>query len=404
MARAFDGVRVIDLTQVFAGPYATSMLAALGADVIKVEPPAGDQGRGLLDRGPLAAAGMSPAFLGLNAGKLSLAIDLKRCEAQALVRRLVESADVFVENSRPGVMERLGLSYEALSVVRPELVYCSISGYGQQGPKRDAPAYDGAVQAASGMMSIGGPPGEDPLRVAFPVVDMTTGLNACIAICSALYRRAASGEGQFLDVAMFDSALSVMSPIVNSYLVAGTEPFQTGNSSLTLQPTTDLFQTQDGTMQVAALTEPQIKALCATLGRSDLLDDPRFRTIPDQIANRDAMRAEIAPKFLERTRAQWVADLSEAGVPAGRVVTIPEALEEPQLRARNLLVETPGVDLPERGDTPLTIVNVGFEAGSDGPDNGAPAPRLGQHSDDVLRELGLDASEIQRLHDEGMIF
>ena len=407
MARAFDDVRVIDLTQVFAGPYATLMLAGLGADVVKLEPLAGDQGRRLLDHGPLAAAGMSPAFIGLNAGKRSLAIDLKRPEALALVRRLVESADVFVENSRPGAMERLGLSYEALSAVRPELIYCSISGYGQQGPRSDAPAYDGAVQASSGMMSIGGEPGQDPLRVAFPVIDMTTGLNACIAISSALYRRATHGEGQFLDVAMFDSALSIMSPVVNSYLVAGTEPYQTGNSSLTLQPTTDLFQTKNGTMQIAALTVAQIESLCATLGRSDLLADERFHTIADQITNREAMRAEIAPLFLERTRAEWVEILTQAGVPVGRVVTIPEALAEPQVRARRVIAEVPPVDLPglepPGGGEPLTIVNAGWEAGDEGPNNGAAAPRLGQHSDDVLRELGLDAPEIVRLRDDGVI-
>lgn len=398
MPRAFENVRVIDLTQVFAGPYATSMLASLGADVIKLEPLAGDQGRRLLDRGPLAEAGMAPAFLGLNAGKRSLAIDLKQPAAQALVRRLVETADIFVENSRPGVMQRLGLSYDTLRSLRPALIYCSISGYGQSGPKRDAPAYDGAVQAASGMMSIGGMPGEDPLRVAFPVIDMTTGLNACIAICSALYRREAVGEGQYLDVAMFDCALSVLSPIVNSYLVAGTMPFQTGNSSLTLQPTTDLFQTQDGTIQVAALTDPQIRAFCAVLGRPDLLDDPRFRTIPDQIANREAMRAEIAPLLLARTRAEWMAVLTEAGVPAGRVVTIPEALEEPQIAARRILVDAPGP-----GEQPVRIVNAGFEAAVDGPDNAAAAPRLGQHSDELLGELGLDAAAIAQLREQGVI-
>jgi crotonobetainyl-CoA:carnitine CoA-transferase CaiB-like acyl-CoA transferase len=303
-------------------------------------------------------------------------------------------------------MERLGLSYEALSAVRPALIYCSISGYGQEGPRRDAPAYDGAVQASSGMMSIGGEPGQDPLRVAFPVIDMTTGLNACIAITSALYRRATTGAGQFLDVAMFDSALSVMSPVVNSYLVAGTEPYQTGNSSLTLQPTTDLFPTKNGSMQIAALTMAQIESLCATLGRSDLLADERFRTIADQITNREAMRAEIAPLFLERTRVEWVEILTRAGVPVGRVVTIPEALAEPQVKARRLLVETPldlpGVELPEV-DEPRTIVNAGWEAGDEGPDNGAPAPRLGQHSDEVLGELGLAASEIAGLRQGGVI-
>lgn len=398
MARAFAGVRVVDLTQVFAGPYATAMLASLGADVIKVEPPGGDGARGLLDAGPLSAAGMAPAFLGLNAGKRSLALDLKRPEAPGIVRRLVAAADVFVENARPGAMARLGLGYDDLRAVRPDLIYCSISGYGQEGSKRDAPAYDGAVQAASGMMSIGGEPGGDPLRVAFPVIDMGAGLTAGMAISSALYRRAMSGEGQRLDVAMFDTALSLMSPVVNGYLVSGTMPYQTGNSSLTLQPTTDLFHAADGALTVAALTEPQVRAFCSVVGRPDLLDDDRFRTIADQIRHRDAMRAELAPALRRRPRAEWLRALTEAGVPAGAVVSIPEAVNEPHVAQRRVLADAPGPD-----GRRVQLVNLGFEAGDDGPSHAAPAPRLGEHSTAVLRELGFDADEIAGLLETGTI-
>ena len=260
MTRAFDGIRVIDFTQVLAGPFATQQLAQLGADVIKIEQPVtGDQTRGLMPG--TDDAGMSPSFLTCNLGKRSLTLNLKAGQARAIVHALVRSADVVAENFTPGVMQRLGFDYATLAAIKPDLIYCSISGYGQSGPKASYAAYDGAIQAASGMMAITGHPETGPTRTGYMPVDMATALNAAFAISAALYRRNVTGAGQFIDVAMMDTAMVVQAPQVTGFLVNGVQPELFGNRSPTRQPTANVFATADGHVQVVALKEPQVRKL-----------------------------------------------------------------------------------------------------------------------------------------------
>ncbi len=254
MTQAFSGLRVLDFTQVLAGPFATQQLAVLGADVIKIEQPGtGDQTRGLMNARAAAGPGMSPSFLTCNLNKRSLALDLKAPEAGEIVRRLVAASDAVVENFRPGVMTRLGLDYPALSAVRPDLVYCSISGYGQRGPRAGTGAYDGAIQADSGMMAITGHPETGPTRTGYMPVDMATALNTAFVLAAALYRRLATGQGQYLDVAMMDTAMVLQASQISNHLVNGEIPQLIANRSPTGQPTANVFRAADGYLQVIAL-------------------------------------------------------------------------------------------------------------------------------------------------------
>jgi crotonobetainyl-CoA:carnitine CoA-transferase CaiB-like acyl-CoA transferase len=398
--KAFAGVRIVEFAQVIAGPFATALLGYLGADVIKVEPPgAGDQARRLMDTGPLAAANMAPLFQGMNAGKRSLSLDLKHPAAGEVVRRLVARANAVVENSRPGVMERLGLGYEALSAMRPGLVYCSVSGFGQTGPRRDAPAYDGAIQAASGMMSVNGYEGDGPLKVGFAVSDGTAALMTAFALSSALYRQAVTGEGQYLDVSMFDSSLWMLSPLVTNYLIAGDEPRQLGNSSLTQLPTANVFPTKSGYLQVSAITQPQVRLLWETLGRSDVATAARYAGQARQLEHAAELREILIRELAGREAAEWEAILNAAGVPASRVLTVPEAIEFARASGRGTLLEFPA----REGLPPSFALNAGFVATPDSPGAATPAPLVGEHTGEVLGELGFTPSEVAELRSAGAI-
>ena len=275
MSLAFSDIRIIDFTQVLAGPFATQQLALLGADVVKIEQPeVGDQTRGLMNDREDRSAGMSPSFLSCNLGKRSITLNLKSPEVKPIIHRLVEGADVVVENFRAGVMDKLGFGYESLKHIRPDLIYCAISGYGQSGPKAAVPAYDGAIQADSGMMAITGYPETGPTRTGYMPVDMATALNSAFAIAAALYRRRTTGLGQFIDVAMMDTAMVLQTAQVSNYLVNGTVPQLIGNRSPTGQPTANAFATADGFMNVLALRDGQVAALFRLIGREDALAMP----------------------------------------------------------------------------------------------------------------------------------
>jgi CoA:oxalate CoA-transferase len=383
-AGLLSGIRVLDLTNVLAGPYCAYQLALLGADVIKVEQPGGgDLARQLGASPELNKAGMGASFLAQNAGKRSVALDLKKEADRERFLDLVATADALVENFRPGVMERLGLSFERLREIRPGLVYCAISGFGQTGPMRDNPAYDQIIQGLSGVMSITGTAETAPLRVGYPVCDTIGGLAGAFAIVSALLRQKTSGEGAFLDVSMLESTLSVMGWPVSNFLTAGVEPTPMGNENMTAAPS-GTFRTGDGLLNIAANKQEQFVTLCGLIGRPELADDPRFAERETRKKNRAALNAAIEDALAVRPAAVWEETFNRAGVPAGRVLNIPEVLDEPQVVGRNMTQRFDGV-LPD--GRALTVVRGGFLVDGQAPLPASPPPRLGEHSDEIFATI-----------------
>ncbi|MEL7517144.1 MAG: CoA transferase [Pseudomonadota bacterium] len=378
-----SGVRVLDLTNVLAGPYCCYQLALFGAEVIKVERAgSGDLARQLGSDPDRNASGMGISFLAQNAGKQSVTLDLKLETDRARFIRLVKTADVLVENFRPGVMDRLGLGYDVLRVDQPELIYCAISGFGQDGPLRDAPAYDQIVQGVSGVMSITGTAEGDPTRVGYPLADTFGGMTAAFAISAALNRRP---RGCFLDVSMLDAMLSSMGWVVSNHLIGGTEPVRHGNENTTSAPS-GTFRTADDPINIAANQDQQWETLARLLGLADLMAEPAYRTREDRKRNRLALRDELETVLAQRPAAHWVETLSAAGVPCGPVLNVPAALDQPQVRGRDLIasVEVAG------GPVDVCASPVLIDGRRPHP-NSAP-PVLGQDSDrlDALCERGAE--------------
>jgi crotonobetainyl-CoA:carnitine CoA-transferase CaiB-like acyl-CoA transferase len=401
MSQAFAGIRVLDFTQVLAGPFATQQLAVLGADVIKIEQPgSGDQTRGLMNTNTRAGLGLAPSFLTCNLVKRIIVLNLKDPEARNIVFDLVADAHAVVENFRPGVMARLGLDYQSLRERRAGLVYCSISGYGQSGPRADVAAYDGAIQADSGMMAITGHPETGPTRTGYMPVDMATALNTAFALAAALYRRLATGEGQYLDVAMMDTAMVLQAPQISNHLVNGTTPGLLGNRSPTGQPTANVFRTADGNVQIIALRDAQIRSLFQALGCPEALDDPRLATLDGRLANYDHVVALVESRLLARSTADWLALMREHGVPAAPIRALADAVADPQFQHRSVFAEVPA---PRDAGQRIRLVQGGFCSEIDGPTVSRAAPTLGEHTAEVLRELGYPASRIEALARQGVI-
>lgn len=384
MTELLSGIRVLDLTNVLAGPYCAYQLALLGADVIKVEvPQGGDLARQLGGSPTLNSAGMGASFLAQNAGKRSVVLDLKKPADRERFLDLVASADALVENFRPGVMDRLGLGYEALKAVRPGLVYCAISGFGQTGPMRDNPAYDQIIQGLSGIMSITGTPETAPLRVGYPVADTLGGLVGAFAIASALVRQKTNGEGAFLDVSMLECTLSALGWPVSNYLTAAVDPEPMGNENMTAAPS-GAFRTGDGLLNIAANKQEQFVALCRLIGRAELAVDPRFAERETRKRNRAALKVEIEDALAGAAAAVWEETLNRAGVPAGRVLTIPQVLAETQVLERQVTANFEGVPGMDR---PLTVLRGGFMVDGAAPLPTKPPPALGEHMDEVFADL-----------------
>ncbi|OAN70728.1 CoA-transferase [Jannaschia sp. EhC01] len=389
------GVRVLDLTNVLAGPFACHQLAHLGAEVIKVENPrGGDLARNLGASPELSAKGMGISFLAQNAGKKSLTLNLKRAAGKEALKRLVETADVLVENFRPGVMGRLGLGYDVLKAVKPTLIYCAISGFGQDGPWAANPAYDQIVQGASGVMSITGT--GEPTRVGYPLSDTVGGLTAAMAITAALNARP---RGTFIDVSMLEATLATMGWVVSNHLIGGVAPQANGNENPTSAPS-GTFQAEDAPLNIAANKDEQWEALAPLLGRADLLADARFATREDRKANRHALRAELETVLTTRSAAHWVALLNANGIPSGPVLSLPQILSHPQVAGRGLLARfdnTPGLDIA------IDVVSTGFQLDGTRPTVPTPPPALGQDTRDILHDLGYHEDDIRHLAEEGVI-
>ena len=391
------GVRVLDLTNVLAGPFACHQLVHLGAEVIKVEAVGrGDLARNLGADPELSAKGMGISFLAQNAGKTSLTLNLKDPRGKDILRQLVEGADVLVENYRPGVMDRLDLGYARLKEVNPSLIYCAISGFGQNGPWADRPAYDQIIQGVSGVMSITGDAESAPLRVGYPLADTVGGLTAAMMICAALNARE---RGTFIDVSMLESVLATMGWVVSNHLVGGVAPIAQGNENPTSAPS-GTFQCADGLINIAANKDEQWELLARHLGRDDLLRHPDYATREDRKANRLRLRAELETVLTTRRAQDWAEELNALGVPAGAVLTVPEALGHPQVSERHFIkrFETvPGMDRP------VDIVSVGALLNGRRPTVEMPPPELGQDSSRILESLGYSADVIETLRKEGVI-
>jgi crotonobetainyl-CoA:carnitine CoA-transferase CaiB-like acyl-CoA transferase len=371
------GIRVLDLTNVLAGPYCSYQLMLFGADVVKVEVPgSGDLARHLGPDPELNRAGVGASFLAQNAGKKSIELDLKDPAQRETFEELIRGADVLLENFRAGVLARLGFGWDRLREINPALVYCAISGFGQTGPMSQAPAYDQIIQGLSGMMSITGTEDTAPLRVGFPVCDTVGGLMAALSISAALVGRAQTGEGCFLDLSMLEASISAMGWAVSHYNISGVRPEPMGQQNVTAAPS-GTFETADGLLNIAANRQAQFEKLCGLLDRTDLMTDPRFADREARKQHRDELNAELTNELRKRPAVEWERLLPAVGVPAARILDVPQAVESEQLAHRGFFT-----DVPFPGDPGRVVRTSGNGVLVDGEPlraSGAP-PVLGEHN------------------------
>ncbi|HEX6989532.1 MAG TPA: CoA transferase [Bacillota bacterium] len=387
------GIRVIEFCQVMAGPFCGQMLADLGADVIKVEKPAGDDTRRM---GPPFVAGEAAAFLAVNRNKRSVVLDVKRPEGREVMERLVASADVFIENLRPGTCDRLGLGYERLSSINPRLVYCSISGFGQTGPYRDRGGFDLVAQAMSGLMSVTGPTDGALVKVGVPVTDLTAGLLGAYGVVAALLERAASGRGQHVDTSLLEAGIAYTVWESASYFATGEVPQPTGTAHRLTAPY-QAFPTRDGHVIVGGANQANWERICRALERPDLVDDERFRTPADRMRNREELVALLEEIFRARTTGEWLERLAREGVPSGPVYDLAQVYADPHVEAREMVVSR---SHPVAGDVRMIGVPVKLSRTPGAVHR--PAPMLGEHTAEVLAELGFDAGRIRALASAGV--
>ena len=393
MSLPLEGVRVLDLSNVLAGPFCGYSLARLGAEVIKIErPDGGDLSRHLGADPEMAKALSGLSFVAVNAGKQSVTLDLKSQEGREALLKFVAQSDVVLESFRPGVMDRLGLGYETLRKHNPAIIYCAVSGFGQTGPWMSRPAYDQIVQGLSGAMSVTGDADSAPLRTGFPISDTIGGLTAAFAISAALVDQKRNGTGRFIDVSMLESTLATMGWVVSNHLNAGVTPRPMGNENFTAAPS-GTFNASDAPLNISANEQKQFVVLCEKIGRPDLLQDTRFATRQERKNNRAALTAQINAALAGKTAREWESELNAGGVPCGCVLSVPEILREDQIRGRNFVEALASTN--SSGD-PLLVTRPGFMMDEPFTKPSAP-PKLGEHTARWLTQLGYTDEQIARL-------
>lgn len=396
--KLLEKIRVLDLTNVLSGPFATMHLALLGADVIKVEnPEGGDLARKLGNVSNLNKQLMGTSFLAQNVNKKSLTLNLKLDEAKEIFRKLVKSADVLVENFRPGVMDRLGFSYQKLSEINPRLIYCAISGFGQTGPDAFKPAYDQIIQGLSGVMAINGDERLNPLRCGFPVCDTVGGLNAAFAIMAALYHREVSGQGQFIDISLLDSIMPLMGWVAANLLIGNQQPVLLGNDNFTAAPS-GTFVTRDGFVNIAANQQKQWEDLADVLGVPELKTDPRFQERDTRKANRKALTPLLEAKLKENNTVYWVDLLNGKGIPSGDIVSLEVALISDQAKHRQVIEE-----VQEGGIGTIKVFNLTAKFSKTPAKITAAPPRLSAHTEEILKSLNYNDKDIKTFKEKGVI-
>ena len=394
MIQPLAGIRVVDLSQNLAGPFCSQILADLGADVIKVEPPGGDSAR---PWGPPFWGADSTLFLSVARGKRSIVVDVKDDRGIEIVRRLAADADVFLEASRQGVAERLGFDYDSICAINRDIVYLSVSAYGDRGPLAGQPGYDPLIQAFTGIMSLTGHPDGPPSRVGGSVIDFGTGMWGAISVLGALRQRDASGDGARLDVALMDTALNWVSYHLMGYMATGDVPGRMGTGLVSIVPY-EAFPVTDGEVMIAAGSDPIFRRLCGALDLQELATDPRFATNPARVENRDGLVAMLRDRTARLSTSELVAKLFDAAVPCSPIRSVDEVLEVPQVEASGMVPRAPNPSVDDYRDVSLPL-----RIGGDRPRSEQPPPRMAEHSREILGEIGYSAGEIDDLVAAGVV-